>query len=292
LWSALLLVVWTNLHTSFPLAAPIGAAIALDSLIAAHWKNLREWLVFALASVVAICANANGIAGILQPFHISGLQMVSTIAEWHPTTTHNTPLFFAVLLAGLGLLLGRGVRVPIGRLILLLLMLGMAFMHMRHQSAFIILAACVIPPLIPSKGRTEHVPKALLLAALPLLAARALLPLSPPEGPANPRHLIAAIPSELRSQPVFNGYTFGGPLILAGIKPYIDGRGEMYGDEFVMDYTEIVDGNFDRFDRAVRRYDIHWTMVPANSRLIHEIESSGKWRRIYGDRVGVIDVRN
>ncbi len=291
LWSTLLLVIWTNLHTSFPLAAPVGAAIALDSLIQTKWKTLREWLLFAFASLIAVSANANGIAGLLQPFHISGLDMLSVIGEWKPTTTHNTPQFYVVLLLGIGALLWRGVSVPIGRLVLLLLMLGLAFVHMRHQGAFIIVAACIIPPLIASKKTAPPVAKALLFLALPLLAARAIVPLTPPEGPANPRQLIAAVPAQLRSQPVFNGYTFGGPLILAGIKPYIDGRAEMYGDEFVLDYVEIADGDMDRFNRAVRRHGIAWTMLPANSRLVREIESSGKWRRIYADRVGVIDVR-
>jgi hypothetical protein len=291
LWAALILVVWTNLHTSFPLAAPIGAAFALDSLIAAQWKTLREWLLFGFVSLLAVCANANGIAGLLQPFHISRLEMVSVIGEWSPTTTHNTPEFFVILLIGLGLLLWRGVRIPVGRLALLLVTLGLAFMHMRHQSAFIILAACIVPPLIASTREARQLPLPFLVAALPFLIGRAIMPLTPPEGPANPRHLIAAIPDALKNQPVFNDYTMGGPLILAGIKPYIDGRGELYGDQFVLDYTKAVRGDFDRFNRAVERYDIRWTILAGKSPLAHEIDASGKWRRIYADDVGVIDVR-
>ena len=291
LWWTLILVVWTNLHASFPLAAPIGAAIAFDSLMAVKWKTLREWVIFALVSLVAICANANGIAGIVQPFHVSGFEMLTVIGEWSPTTTHNTPEFFVVLLAGLGLLFWRGVRIPLGRLALLLVTLGLAFVHMRHQSSFIILAACIVPPLIPSRKSGKSVPVPLLLAALPMLAGRALLPLTPPEGPANPRQLIAAVPAEVRNQPVFNGYTFGGPLILAGIRPYIDGRAEMYGDAFVMDYTKALKGDFAAFNRAVDRYGIRWTILPTNDVLTQQVESSGQWRRIYADKVGVIDVR-
>jgi hypothetical protein len=293
LWTALLLVVWTNLHTSFPLAAPIGAAIALDSLIEAKWKNLREWLLFAFACLICVMANANGLAGVLQPFHISGLDSLEVIGEWKPTTTHNTPEFFVILLVGLGLILWRGVRVPIGRLLLLLVTLGMAFVHVRHQSTFIILAACIIPPLIVSSRRGQPVHKLLLLAAIPMLAARALVPLTPPENGANPRHLIAAVPPQLRSQPVLNNYGFGGPLILAGIRPYVDGRAEMYGDALVMDYAKMtLDGDMARFDRAVNRYNIRWTILsPGDARLIRGIESSGKWRRIYSDSIGVIDVR-
>jgi hypothetical protein len=248
--------------------------------------------VFALVSLVAIAANANGVAGLIQPFHISSLGMLSVIGEWRPSTPHNTPQFFLTLLVVLAALLWRGVRIPIGRLILLLATLGLAFMHVRHESSFIIVAACVIPPLFATTPAPKATPKLLLLAALPLLAARIFVPLIPPESQANPRHLLAAIPAELKDQPVFNGYSFGGPLILAGIRPYIDGRAEMYGDEFFGDYVDIADGDMDRFERTVGRYDIRWTMLPRSSgRLIKAIESSGKWRRIYADGIGVIDVR-
>jgi hypothetical protein len=125
-----------------------------------------------------------------------------------------------------------------------------------------------------------------------MLAFKAWVPLLPPEGPANPRRLIAAIPAELRNRPVLNEYTFGGPLILNGIRPYIDGRTEIYGDAFVMNYFRIIDGDMRAFDDAVRRYGIEWTMLsPAQGKLIRNMESSGEWRRVYGDEVGVIDVR-
>jgi hypothetical protein len=294
LWTALMLVVWTNLHTSFPLAAPIGAAIALDSLIEAKWKTLREWLLFAFASLICVMANANGVAGVLQPFHISGLDSLEVIGEWKPTTTHNTPEFFVILLMGLGLLLWRGARIPLGRLLLLLVTLGMAFVHVRHQSSFIILAACIVPPLTTSSRASKLAPKPLLLAALPLLVWRAFMPLTPPENGANPRRLIAAVPQQLRSQPVFNDYGFGGPLILAGIRPYIDGRAEMYGDAFVLDYTKMaLQGDIGLFEKSAARYGVRWAILSnSDAPLIRAMESSGKWRRIYSDSVGVIDVRN
>jgi hypothetical protein len=92
---------------------------------------------------------------------------------------------------------------------------------------------------------------------------------------------------------VFSDYGFGGPLILAGIKPYVDGRNDLYGDAFNADYFAIADGDLARFDRAVGRYGVRWTILSpkANSALIAGMEKSGKWRRIYADRVGMIHVR-
>jgi hypothetical protein len=292
LWTALILVLWTNAHASFPLAIAIAGAIGLDTLIETKGAGLGKWLAFAGMSLIAIMLNANGIAGILQPFRTANLQMLPLIGEWHASSPHSTPYFFAVLLAGLGAALWSGLRVPPGRLLLLLAMLGMAFAHVRHQSAFIIAAACILPPLWRTKPSAPPVPAWLLAASAPLLIFRALAPLVPPEGMANPRHLIAAVPPQLRTQPVFNSYTFGGPLILAGIKPYIDGRAEIYGDAFVRDYVDIADGDLGAFNRAAQRYGIHWTMLPKDDeQLIKGLEESGQWVRIYSDQVGVIDVR-
>jgi hypothetical protein len=292
LWSAAILLVWTNLHASFPLALLIAAAIGLDALIKARWATLRQWILFGIVSVVALLLNANGIAGLLQPFRTASLSMLPLISEWHPSNTESTPFFFVVLLIGIGAALRSGTRVPLGRLLLLLVMLGMAFAHVRHQSTFIIVAACVLPPLLRAAPARNRVPKSLLFGALPLLAFRIFSPLMPPETPANPQRLIEAVPAQLRAQPVFNAYTFGGPLILAGIKPYIDGRAEIYGDSFVRDYVDMTHGDVAAFDRTVQKYDIRWAMLLKDDKpLIDGIERTGKWRRIYEDDVGVIDVR-
>ena len=292
-WSLLLLVLWTNIHASFPLAILIGGAISIDAIISFGWRIWPRWAAFLFASAIALMMNANGLQGLLQPFHIASLKMLPSIFEWQPSSPSLTPQFFVVLLLGLGVLLWRGVAIPPGRLLLLLALLGLAFTQVRHQEWFIIVAALVLPPLFGSKGwptATSVGPIAAIAAIM--VAARAVLPIEPADDVANPRHLIAAVPESLRSQPVLNGYTFGGPLILAGIRPYIDGRAEMYGDEFFADYLGILNGETWRFDRAERRYGVRWTILPLSSRrLIDTIESSGKWRRIYSDHVGVIDVR-
>ena len=96
----------------------------------------------------------------------------------------------------------------------------------------------------------------------------------------------------MRAQPVLNGYAMGGPLILAGIRPYVDGRGDMYGDELVVGYTRIRDGDPAAFSEAVRRWKIRWAILPNRyARLIALLDRTPGWRRTYRDEVGVIYVR-
>ena len=117
------------------------------------------------------------------------------------------------------------------------------------------------------------------------------MPLSPPENEANPWNLIAAVPPELRSQPVLNGYSMGGPLILSGIRPYVDGRGDMYGDALVVDYSHIAHGDAQAFDAAVMRWNIRWAILPNGSKLIPLLDRTPGWRRFARDRVGALYIR-
>lgn len=302
---ALVMLLWANLHASFILGFVVAAAIGLDSMIELRWsrRELMGWAMLAVASLAAALLNANGLAGLLHPVAISGMESLPNIGEWAPSSPQRTPFFYIVLLAGILAVAVRRPRFSPGELLLVLLTLWLAFTHIRHQSIFIILALLIVVPKLAGGKGDRAAPLfasaaqrrggiALASAAVvALLAARLALPLVPRETASNPRGLIANIPAELRRQPVFNEYTMGGPLILAGIRPFIDGRADMYGDAFVQDYLKMVDGDERRFEQAVQRYGIGWTMLPADKRLVEDLDRSPGWRRIYSDKVGVIHVR-
>ena len=300
-----LMLVWANVHGSYFAGFIVAAAVALDAVIEARWDLMviRNWFVFGMLSLLATLVNANGIAGFLHPVTISSMSTLPAIGEWQPSTTIATPIFYFVLLATTGALLWKRSRFLIGEILLLLVTLAMAFTHIRHQSVFIILAALIVAPKLAAAGRAEAGPLfstpaerrlwsgAAIAAALAILVVRTSIPIQPKETFSNPRGLLAHIPAELRSQPVLNEYSFGGPLILAGIKPFIDGRADMYGDAFFSDYLKIADGDRATFDRAVRKYGIRWTMLQKGTRLVTLLDSSPEWRRLYSDKVGVIHVR-
>jgi hypothetical protein len=128
IYLALLMIVWTNLHGSFPLGLAVAAAIGLDAVIESRWNRqiLTGWLAFGLAGTAAALLNANGISGILHPFEVAGLDTLTLIQEWKPSSPASTPWFFAVLVAALGAMVAKRVRPPIGELVLLLLLLALA----------------------------------------------------------------------------------------------------------------------------------------------------------------------
>ena len=296
--AALLMSLWANLHGGFVFGLAIAGAFGLEALVfsADKPRALRQWLIFGAACVAAVFINGNGVEGVFHPLRFTQLQMLPLIDEWKPSSPAKTPFFFAVLGVTLALIAWKRPRLPWVRWLLLAGLLGLALLQVRHQAMLAIVAAMLVPQGF-AEGEADRAGNRTLAwvtlsgAAL-LVAARALMPLSPPDNEANPWKLIAAVPPQLRAQPVLNGYSMGGPLILAGIRPYVDGRGDMYGDEFVVGYSRIIHGDAAAFAEAVQRWNIRWAMLPNQSRLIALLDRTPRWRRIAHDKVGVIYVRS
>ena len=297
--AAALMTVWANLHGSFVFGLVIAAAFGLEAFVdsADRMRALRQWLVFGIASALACLVNGNGLEGVLHPLRFTQLQMLPLIDEWKPSTPSVTPWFFAVLAIVLALMIWKRPRLPWARWLLLASMLGLALLQIRHQAMLAIVAAMILPQgfargsaIESSSDRLSN--RIMLAGAALLVVARAILPLHPPENDANPWKLIAMVPLELRSQPVLNGYSMGGPLILSGIRPYVDGRGDMYGDQHVVAYSRIAHGDAKLFNEAVQRWNIRWAMLPKDSKLIPVIQHTAGWRLVTQDKVGVIYARD
>ena len=293
--AAALMILWANLHGGFVFGLAIAAAFGLEALVDStdRPRAFRQWLIFGVACGLACLINGNGFEGVLQPFRFTQLKMLSLIDEWKPSTPALTPFFFGVLAVTLALIAWKRPRLPWVRWLLLAAMLGLALLQARHQAMLAIVAAVILPQgfakgaEIASAGDRLSGRIALAGAAL-LVAVRAVMPLQPPDNEANPWKLIARVPPELRSQPVLNGYWMGGPLILSGIRPYVDGRGDMYGDDLVIGYADIVHGDSNAFAAAVQRWNIRWAMLPNQSKLSPVIQRSAEWRLVARDRAGVI----
>ena len=297
--AALLMVIWANLHGSFAIGLVIAAAFGLEALLASDDKSraLRQWLMFGIACALAVLVNANGLAGVLHPLKIANLEMLPLISEWKPSSPQVTPFFFAILAIVAGLIWWKRPRMHAVRWLLLLFLIGMAMLQVRHQAVLAIVAAMLLPPAFAKaavRREGERRVAALVAAAgLVFVAIRAVMPIALPENERNPWRLIAAVPPELRTQPVLNGYSMGGPLILSGIRPYVDGRGDMYGDELVVGYKRITDGDAAALDAAVRRWNIRWAILPTRyGKLVALLDRSPQWRRVHQGEAGVIYVRN
>ena len=300
--SALILSVWANLHASWVMALLLAGGFGMEALVASdnRPRALRDWLTFGLACLAAVCVNANGLRGVLYPLGYTDLKMLPLIDEWKPSSLQMTPFFFAVLAVALGLIAWKRPRLHPVRWVLLGALLLLSMLQLRHQAVLAIVAAMVLPEGFakgtPQPSAQQDLRNALAVTAAGaflLLTCRLLVPLTPSENATNPWKLIASVPPELRSRPVLNSYSMGGPLILAGIRPYIDGRGDMYGDSHVLAFSRITGGDARELSAAVQRWNIRWAIFALRDQAaIALLDRTPGWRRIREDSVGVIYVRD
>ena len=300
---ALMIIPWANLHGSWALGIVIAGFVALDHCLERRWAwpIVRGWLLFGILSTAAALLTPNGLDGFLHPLTVSKLETLPLIVEWRPSDPGRTPFFFVALAAAVFILLWRSLQIRPVMAILLVLLVMMALHQMRHQAMLAICAALILPRALSrdnvrpplandSNRRLALAGLAVVIAGLTLF--RAGNPLEPAENGANPRTAIAAIPADLRDKPGLNGYGFGGPLILEGVKVFIDGRQDFYGDPFMVAYQRMVDGDRATLGSAIDRYGLEWSMLPPRyEKLVANLDRDPRWKRIHTDPVAIIHRR-
>lgn len=301
--AAAIMLVWANSHGSFLLGLLLIAPFALEAVFAAPRRGaaLAGWAAFGSAAALATLVTPNGIDGVLFPLQVSGMSTLGLITEWRPTSLARDITFAIPFAATVGVLLWNRVRLSPIRLLLLLLLVWMAFAHVRHQAMLAIIGSLLLarplserlagtPAPAVAAGRLPY--RALLAGVAVVVAAvvviRLAVPMQPADSVNNPAMAIAAVPPDLRRAPVFNDYNFGGSLILAGVRPFIDGRADMYGDAFVRDFDAAANGDDAAFAAAVRRWGIRWTILMPRSPLVARLDAAPGWRRVHADRWAVI----
>jgi hypothetical protein len=128
------------------------------------------------------------------------------------------------------------------------------------------------------------------LATVALIGLRAALPMDRPDDRVTPRTALAHVPPELAAKPVFNHYNFGGYLISQGVKVFIDGRADMYGEAFLDRYLEARNGGA-AFDAVVVQHRIAWAITKPDDSLARALDGKPGWRRIWRDQTAAVYAR-
>jgi hypothetical protein len=302
-----LMVLWTNLHGGFAFGLALIAPFAIEAALAApplrRVSVIQGWSLFALLAVGAALLNPRGVEGLLFPFRLLGMAGLGNIGEWQPASfAHLEPLEVG-LLALLALALIKPVRVPLVRLALLIGLLHLSLQHGRHQMLLGVLAPMLLAAPIaraigqeasPTRKTNPYRPAILAAAALAiaLAAVRIAWPVVRVDGPTAPIAALTAVPAALREQPVLNSYAFGGYLIWAHVRPFIDGRADMFGDEFLALYGRLTAPDPGVLDDVLARDAIAWTIFPPGSSVVAMMDREPGWRRLHADAFAVVHVRN
>src|SRR4029077_15860852 len=274
-----LMTLWANLHGSFTFGLAMIGAAGAEALFRAkpaeRMNVIRQWGSFGVLALAAACLNPYGPEMILVTFRTVALgSALVTISERRPQDFSHIGSFEIIMLGGLGLALYRGVKLPLFRILMLLGVLHLSLSHVRHADLLGMLAPIFLArPLAKhftdlSAGRAAAalrpgplIPAALASVMLVVTALSAFRSDGAPPAKITPANAVHALGSVKRDA-ILNDYNFGGYLDFVGVAPFIDGRGELYGDAYMLRYDQALNlRNIPDFYRLLDEYRIGATLL-------------------------------
>jgi hypothetical protein len=304
---AALMIPWVNMHGGFIFGLALIGPFALEALMEApaggRLLAARAWATFALAALAASLVNPYGVEALVFPFRLTSMENLSLISEWQSQDfSHLGPMELS-LLALLGLTLTRPFAMPPIRAALLVGLVAMALHHSRHQLLLGILAPMLLAGPIAAaigarrvgeEGRSvvRFALAVTVAVALAISVARFMAPIAQVDGRAAPISALKAVPPELVLKPVLNQYGFGGYLIWSHVRPFIDGRADMYGGAMLGLYGKLNAGDRAAVEDTLKHYDIAWTIFAPDNRIVAILDHEPGWRRLYADPTAVVHVRD
>ncbi len=304
----LVMILWANMHASFPLGILLVGAFGLDAIASApaaeRFQIARDWVLFGLLSVIAGLATPYGPQAMAVTFQILNLgAALPIINEWQPPDFSHIGGLEVVLLGGLGLALWQGFTLRWPRVLTLLGLVHLALSATRNGEILGLLAPLVLaapvarqfaatraPDAVPT-ATTTVAPIAVTVAlALATFAFGAVLHYAPASN-ISPAAALAAL-NEAKAERVFNDYPFGGFIIAAGAAPFIDGRTELYGGAFTARHDAAVNlDNLSDFLAMLDSYAIDATLLAPQRPAVALLDRLPGWKRLYSDNVAVVHVR-
>jgi len=303
---AVLMVLWSNLHGGFMFGLALLIPFALEAVIdappGAKVTAGRAWAAFAGAAALAALVNPYGVEALAFPFRLMGVENLSRVGEWQPENFSGVSPFEVALLALLALALTRPLVLPPLRAGLLVLLIAEALAHARHAQLLGLLGPMLLAPAIAraigaaAPERRRVTTRAALLAtaavALCLCGLRFAAPLARNDGPSAPLSALAEVPADVRALPVLNDYGFGGYLIWSRVRPFIDGRADMYGGAMLALYGRLAAGDPATVETTLAGQRIAWTIFPPDAGIVATLDREPGWRRLYADAFAVVHVRD
>jgi hypothetical protein len=126
------------------------------------------------------------------------------------------------------------------------------------------------------------------IVALPIV----LSPIVRGDDAVTPASALVAAHRLALSGPVFNSEEFGGYLALSGVPDFIDGRVEMFGNDFLAEDVAAESGDAAAIGRLLSQYGVTWTLLAPQAGAVSVLDGMPGWRRVYADSYAVIHVRS
>ncbi len=294
-----IITVWANLHGGFLVGLVLAGAMAAEAVFDSSGRlaaAIRSWGLFVAGTVIAATITPHGIGGLLFPFRLMAMTNLYSIQEWRPIDLGQLTGVTVSILLALYLGLTGTLRLPRFRVLLLTGLVFMTMEHVRNAQVFSIVAPLLIAdslgPQRPAASAEWALSGIAGLIAIVSLSFRMGFPLERTDEGSYATAALASVPADLRVKPVLNEYGFGGLMIFRGVRPFIDGRADLYGDDMMGQYLLIVHAKENALDDTLCRYGIAWTMFGPETVVPAMMDRTPGWHRLYSDRFAVIHVRD
>ncbi len=299
LWVLPLMTLWANLHGGFLAGLVLAAAMAAEALFDPACRpadTIRSWGLFIVGAVLAAMIGPHGIDVLFFPFRLMAMHDLAFIQEWKPLNLGAIGGVSGSVLLALYLGLTGRFQLPRFRVLMVTALIFVTMQHVRYAQVFAVMAPLLIADSLrsarPAMRREWAIGGAVAALAVVSLCFRIGFPMAQPtEGNYAPAAL-ASVPDDLRHKPVLNEYGFGGVLIFSGIRPFIDGRADLYGDTFMDVYLAVARGNGAKLDAVLCEYRIAWTIFSPDSAVSSLMDRTPGWHRLFTDKNAVIHVRD
>ncbi|MCI0393940.1 MAG: hypothetical protein L0332_09975 [Chloroflexi bacterium] len=325
----LVVLLWVNVHGGFAIAFILMVAylfgevgnqlLGLEDGIG--WRRIGRLALAIIVCLLVVPLNPNGVRMWAYPFQTAGIGVLQDfIAEWRSPNFHELYFqpFIWLLLAALAALGLSGRQADFTDLTLVALFTYLTLLAARNIALFALVTAPVVVRYgtLALTGWRERVFRAQppggsqplggylalnwLLLALVLLAAlvRISQPISAAANEAaQAESLPVAAVAYLRQVnppgPLFNSYNWGGYVIwaLPQYPVYVDGRTDLYGDDFLRDdYLAVILGQ-DGWQETLDEYGVNLLLIEPETPLARLAAGEPGWRPVYEDEMAVVIVR-
>jgi hypothetical protein len=310
----LLFLVWVNTHGSFVIGMAAIAAYWLGGLTEFHVGNIeaRRWsdaermrleIIFLLC-LLALTITPYGGQLAVYPFHVAfSLPIgVANVEEWEPMpfSLFGGKWFLALILGFLVTQMTRRFKWRLEEVMLFLFGTTMACFHARFLLIFVpcfapLLATVIalwVPPYAPSKDR--YALNAILMTMIVAGMIRyfpATAEIEADIAKAFPVQAVQYLRQHPVPRPMFNTYNFGGYLVWAGEKVFVDGRADPYErGGSLADYfhvSKLQPGAL----AVLQGYGVRSCLLQRGEALTTMLAALPEWQQAYADNLSVLFVR-
>jgi hypothetical protein len=302
----LLMVLWVNMHGSFPLGLAMAGILGCEGVLirpaAERLGAAWGWALFMAATCAATLVSPYGWHAITVPLQMgNNAETLRFIDEWKPLSLDLQGGVALAVLVVVPLLMARKARTEAFRILATGLLGYMMIRHVRFVSLFgiisTILATRVLALRWGAAARKQWEPQTFLVGLLiPSLMAVLfdIVTMRPaPDPKVAPEAAVHAALAYGVNAPIYNAYNFGGYLIASGIKTFIDGRTDQLflGDFLPKLEAAVADADDTAFTRILDHYRVGWALVRTGSRDSVHLSRMAGWSRVYADDVANVFIR-